>query len=360
MKKIFVGLLAFIFICALILFVIRDRYSITKILSNFEEQTGTKIELQGENNWIFYPSITFSNSNVMISQNKNSLRINNAKIFINKSYWPTSPIYLKLTSPSASYEGMGIRALILDAKYNSNIINVEKFSGNIIEGNIRLTGQLDLDDTQYFNFQGQFNNISFNTLLKQAEVATWERVNLKLSSPDFTLSGQGKSGKVLLDSLTGNIPITGSFYLTSSEEERFGAALLSLLVEKIPNLSSVSKSINFLLTKYANIPSSLKGTLIVKNGLIQSNEILIFNNEANASVTGFYNFLNDTIDGKIYFYDQNEIFLEASLKGKIKNPQILVGGKVFTDNEGKQIRDIKQLFEQGINSLLDKLLKKND
>ena len=161
-------------------------------------------------------------------------------------------------------------------------------------------------------------------------------------------------------SLVGNIPITGSFYLTSSEEEQFGAALLSLLVEKFPNLSSLSQSVNFLLSNYANTPSSLNGTLKVNNGSIHSNEILIFNKEASSSVKGSYNFLIDTMDGTIYFYDQNEIFLEAALKGKINNPQILIGGKVFTDNEGKPLRDIKKLFDQGINSLLDKLLKTND
>ena len=43
--------------------------------------------------------------------------------------------------------------------------------------------------------------------------------------------------------------------------------------------------------------------------------------------------------------EQDEIFLEASLQGKIENPQILVAGKVFSDQEDQPIQDIKQLLE---------------
>ena len=185
MKKIFIGILAFIFICALILFVIRDQLSINKILSNIEVKTGIKIELLDKNNWIYYPSIIFSNSNVMISLNKNSLRINNAKIHINKSYWPTSPIYIKLTSPNANYEGMEMRDLILNAKYTSNIIIVEKLSGNIIEGSLKLSGQLDLDDSQLFHVQGEFNNISLNTLLKTSTSSCMGTCKLKIIITKF-------------------------------------------------------------------------------------------------------------------------------------------------------------------------------
>ena len=65
--------------------------------------------------------------------------------------------------------------------------------------------------------------------------------------------------------------------------------------------------------------------------------------------------LIDVVKGK--FVEDKRFFLEASLKGKIGNPQILVGGKVFIENESQSPQDIKKLFEQGINSLINKLLK---
>ena len=62
----------------------------------------------------------------------------------------------------------------------------------------------------------------------------------------------------------------------------------------------------------------------------------------------------------IFFYLENEIFLEALLQGNIENPQILVGGKVFEDNDNPLPKDIKKIFEEGINSLVDNLLQINE
>ena len=53
---------------------------------------------------------------------------------------------------------------------------------------------------------------------------------------------------------------------------------------------------------------------------------------------------------------KNDIFLKAQLKGNIDNPKILVGGKIFSANEEQPLQDIKKLFDEGINSLINKLL----
>ena len=87
-----------------------------------------------------------------------------------------------------------------------------------------------------------------------------------------------------------------------------------------------------------------------------SDEILIQNKSAKSTLKGSYNFIKNVIDGTIYFFKENDIFVEAQLKGKIDNPQILVGEKVFAENEEEPLQDIKKLFEEGINSLINKLL----
>ena len=74
----------------------------------------------------------------------------------------------------------------------------------------------------------------------------------------------------------------------------------------------------------------------------------------------FYNFIKNEIDGTIHFFENNEIFVKAQLKGKINNPKILVGGKIFSENEEQPLQDIKKLFDEGINSLVDKLLNINE
>ena len=360
MKKIIVILFAISVIVAIFIFIVHDRFNTKYVINSIEEKTGLKIELLNNNFWSFFPIITYSNSNIIIKHKDSALTIHNASIQINKNYWPLSPFFINLEAPTIDFEGMEIRNVVVQIKYINNIIHIENLTGNIIEGTVQIEGNIDLDDTRPFNFQGQFNNISLNTLLQQSQVATWNRVNIKLSSPNFEVSGTANEDQNWKISLIGNLPIKGVIYFTSTDEERFGAALLSLLVEKIPSLTSVSQSIDFLLSTYANIPSSLNGTLTLKKGSIESDEIRITNKIGKSIVTGSYNFIENTINGKIYFYEENEIFLEASLQGEIENPQILVAGKVFSDQEEQPMQNIKQLLENGLNSFIDKLLTINE
>ena len=360
MRKLLITLLTILIIVVLIVFILTDRFNTEKILGTIEEKTGLNIQLLDEGVWKFYPSITYSNSNVKIMNKDSSFTVENSNILINKSYWPTSPVWMDIIASTVNYKGMEMRNAVLQAKYAKNIIHIEKLTGNIIEGLLNLNGKIDLEDKQTFTFQGQFKNISLNTLLKQSQLATWNRVNIKLSSPSFKVSGKKNKDQNWVTSLIGTFPIKGSLYFTSTDEERFGAALLSLLVEKIPSLTSVSRSVDFLLSTYANVPSSLNGILTLKNGWITSEEIFITNEEGKSTLKGSYNFLENTINGTIYFYEQDEIFLEASLLGAIENPQILVAGKVFSDKKEQPMQDIKQLLEKGLNSFIEKMLSTNE
>ena len=360
MKKIIVCLFIISIIIISILAIIRYKFNTSMIIDTREKKTGLQIELIDQNFWTFYPKIFYNNSKINITQRNSSLNLKNANIVISKNYWPLSPILIYLKSPITNYEGMEMRNALLNAKYSSNTLYIENLSGNIVEGYLKLKGEIDFDNPNTFTFQGLFKNIPLNTLMKQSKIADWERVNIKLSSPNFKVSGKGSTKQTILNSLKGNVPINGSIYFTSTDEERFGAAFLSLLVEKIPNLSFISQSVDFILTTYANIPSSINGDIIIKDGSIKSKEILITNKKGKSSLIGNYNFVENIIEGTIYFYQQNEIFLEASLEGAIENPKILVEGKVFSEKEEQSMQDIKKLLESGINAFIEKLLSTNE
>ena len=92
MKKLFIIFLSCIFIGAIIIFAVRDRFSIETIISNIENQAGLDIQFNDISTYIFYPSINFNNKNVTISKKNIQLVIKKANINISKSYWPTSPI----------------------------------------------------------------------------------------------------------------------------------------------------------------------------------------------------------------------------------------------------------------------------
>ena len=355
MKKLFIIFLSCIIIGAIIIFAVRDQFSIESIISNIESQTGLDIQLNDDSTYVFYPSINFNNENVTIRKKDIELIIKKAKINISKSYWPTSSINLNLTTSAINYQGIEIRNAFIDASYQNNILTINNFTGNIIEGDVDLNGKIEFNEKQAFNIKGNFNNIALNTLLQKSQIAKWDRVKIKLSSTNLSLSGK-INDKNPLSVLKGTIPITGLLYLTTTEEEKFGATFLSLLVEKIPNISSISKSVNFIVVNYSNIPTSLNGVLQIKDGLIFSDEILIKNNSGKSTFNGFYNFIKNEIDGTIHFFEKNDVVVKAQVKGKIDNPEILVGGKIFSENEEQPLQDIKKLFDEGINSLVDKLL----
>ena len=79
-----------------------------------------------------------------------------------------------------------------------------------------------------------------------------------------------------------------------------------------------------------------------------------------SALKGSYSYIKNILKGKIYFYQNKQIFLEASLQGAIENPQILLSGKLFADHDEQPTQDIKQLLENGLNTFIEKLLNKNE
>ena len=359
MRKVFTLIVITAIILILIFIAIKDNFNLNKIITDIEKQNDLTITLNNESKWNYYPLIKLNN-NITTKDNANFFIINNADVDIRKNYWPTSPIKINLPSPSINVEGIQLRNAIIKSSYKNKKIFIEKISSKLIEGNINAQGKINIENEIPFDIHGSFKNISLNLLMSQAKIATWDRVNIKISSPNFNLSGTLKKNKDFNKNLKGNVPINGSIFFVSTEEERFGAALLSLLVDKLPELSSISNSVSFLLTKFSNIPSSVHGTLIINEGLISTQDMLIENNQGRASLTATLNIETDIINGKINFYEDDETYLEATLKGNIRNPQILVGGKIIAEENSDAPQDIKKLFEEGINSLVEKLLKAND
>ena len=153
--------------------------------------------------------------------------------------------------------------------------------------------------------------------------------------------------------------MTGSGYLITTDEERFGAALLSLLVEKLPSIYPMSNLFNFIISTYGNIPTFIKGNLNINDSKIILHEINFENEMGKSLLNANLNLKSNNIDGKILFYENNQVFIETSIKGHINDPEILIGGKVFGQDK-KISRDIKQIFKEGISSIIDELLKKNE
>ena len=83
------------------------------------------------------------------------------------------------------------------------------------------------------------------------------------------------------------------------------------------------------------------------------------NAEGKASVNVKLDIKTNEIDGTINFYENNQIILTAQLKGNLENPEILVGGEMFFTDEKNETKNIKKIFEEGIESLVNKLMETN-
>ena len=123
---------------------------------------------------------------------------------------------------------------------------------------------------------------------------------------------------------------------------------------------SLSESISYLLDKFADVPSNISGKILINNGVLTTEKLLINNKKEKALLSASLDLKTSIIDGEIDLYENNIIFLTAELKGNIKNPEILMGGKIFTKEGFAKPQNIKEIFDKGIQSIVDNILNSND
>ena len=358
MKKIFIFFLVILIISSIIFFAIKDQLDVNKILNKIEKDTNFKVFLEKDEVWTFYPHFEYQN-NISIKNSIYNFEMERGKLLISKDYWPNKPIKINLEAPNFNLEQIQFRESYLKAHYKNKQIFIDKFFSKIIEGNIEVKGKIETGNENIFNIYGKFKNIDLNLLLRQAKIANWDRVKVKISSPNFDINSNYKDTKNLISNLNGAMDLEGSLFFVSTEEERFGAALLSLLADKLNEMIAVSKSVNYLINKFADYPTTISGKLFFKDGIISSNKLLMENAEGKASVNAKLDIKTNEIDGAINFYENNQIILTAQLKGNLENPEILVGGEMFFTDEKNETKNIKKIFEEGIESLVNKLMETN-
>ena len=80
------------------------------------------------------------------------------------------------------------------------------------------------------------------------------------------------------------------------------------------------------------------------------------------SVDMSYDILEDKINGTLSFFEDDKIYLKTKLSGSINNPQILIGGKPFINNNNNEepLDDIKKIIEEGITNIFQNILENNN
>ena len=359
MRKILILLILLATICSLIFIILKDKFNINKILERIENNTGISIDLKNNQKFYYYPKISYQNSLSLYGNNGN-LIIKNSNINITRDYRITSPILIKFKSPSILYKGINFRNATVESEYHNKAINLNNFSANIIDGKINGSGYLSKNKEKEIILKGSYDNISINRILKQLDISNWERVKIKISSSGFLLQSIYGSKNNIINNLNGEMDISGSIFFVSKEEERFGAAFLSLLADKFTSVKSLSQSINYLLERFADLPSKISGKININAGILTTKKMLIENQKEKALLTASLNLKTNKIKGKIDLYENDIIFLTAELKGNIENPEIYISGEAYKKEDGKEPKNIKEIFEGGIQSLIDNILNISD
>ena len=358
-KKLFGIIISILIIITLVILFIYQKYNYNYFINKIENNTGLEIKHDEDYKINFFPKFYFKQDNIEISKDiENFLFIaRQIDLEIIKEYIEWNKTKFIVNSPSATIKGIPLRNISLIGNYKKSNINIDKINSNINDGKITIKGNIKLDEKIYIDLKGNFQNIPIITILNQSKIIDWKRLKIKLRS-DFSVKTSGKNNYELLRNLNAKLPIQGMFYINATPEERFGTALLNALAKKLPEIKNISKSLNFIFSKYADIPSEIEGSIIVKEGMAKTNELYIFNESAKIKVDIVYNIIEDKIKGNLFFYEDEKIYLKAELSGNINNPKILVGGKPFIRENGKEpIEDIKKIIEDGITNIFQKLLE---
>ena len=356
-----------LFFLILIFIIILSYYTLKKYDYNYfldliEKRLNVKIIEKGSYELDLFPSINLKQKNLKLSRNENEIKLISYKtdIEIIKEYLSFYKTKFYIETPSVSINNINLRNVVVKGSNEKSTTKIEKFFSNVNEGELSFYGDFFNDNKIKIDMNGNFKNLSLTRLLNQLNKISWNRIEIKLRS-NFQMYTEGSNNRELIENLYANIPVKGIFYINTSQEERFGIALLNVLSEKMPEIRDISKSINFLISKYADIPSDIEGVIKIEKGILNTNNLLITSDDAKIKVDMSYNIANNNIDGKLLFIDNEEMILSTQLKGSIENPEILVGNVVLgTSEEEKNMQDLKFIIEKGITNIFQKLLEKNN
>ena len=360
-KNIFFFLFLLFCITIVLLFIFLDKYKIEKIIDRLETDNNIIINLKNQPNWKFSSEIKVDFS-TKIQNEKNQFYTEDANFSFVQPY-KIAPMNFDINIPSLFLEGLKIKLVKLIGNYNlvNKKINFNNIEGKIGNGDFSSSGSISLLNNQPIRLKGELNNIYLNQILKQLNLADWKRLEIRLSANNYEVSSKLSSDEIFLKNFNGNIPITGSIYLVSSEEEKFGVALLNILVAQLlPDYQNLSKSLSQIINNYTNKPVLFEGIIEIKNGVLHTSNMTAINNNNKIQIKGTFDMVSNNFDTKLFFIESEKIVVEAKIAGDLENPKIEIINENKSFDSEKINNDLNKVFGEGINNLIDKLLMLNE
>ena len=354
--KFIIFFIIFLFIISLsAYYYISTKYNLNYFITNFENNYKLNFILKDEPKFVYYPNFKLKFNGSLIKESTN-ISANNININLNKSY-NFKPININIISDSIDVEGLKLKKIEVKGDYIffKNKYNLKSLDSKIGEGKIKLKGDLNFSEEKKFKIEGILKNIHINQVLRQLKLANWERVDIKISSENFQISGH-LDEENFFNNLTGSIPINGSMYFVTTEEERFGIAILNLLIDQIPKYKNLSQSLELIINNFSDSPALIDGVLSVNGDKIVTKNLTISNHQSEMNIKGSFDIKNNFFDAKLFFYESNNLIVEAKVTGKLENPsiKILNSNNAFQDENLNN--DLKTIFELGVENIIENIL----
>ena len=355
-KFIFI-LIAIILISALIIYYFfTNNYNLEKIIADIKKNYDVSVILNEDPEWSFNNEVALK-FNAKINDKNEDFNSENMEFIFVQPY-NISLVKVDIGTKSLNFRGLKIQLLKLNGKYSflNKIFNLNKLSAKIGEGNINLQGKLNQSKENKFNLSGGFKNLYLNQIIRQLNFTDWKRLELKISSKDLSLNGKIDKEKSIFNDLNGRIPINGSMYFVTTEEERFGIAFLNLLIDQLPNYKNLSKSLSQIINNFSDAPAQINGSLNIINEKIETNDLFVINNENKIKIEGYYNMLNNFFDAKLFFFESENLIVEAIISGNIEDPKIQIINAKNLIEQNTINNDLKKVFNDGVSNFIEKLL----
>ena len=356
LKLIFIIIIFIFFSILLIYYFFEKNYNLEKIISDIKKNYNINVFLHEDPKWSFNSQVSLG-FRAKVNDEKENFNSENMEFVFLQPY-NISPINLSIETKSLNFRGLKIQSLNLNGKYNflSKIFNLNYINAEIGKGDINLKGKFNLHKENEFNLSGNFNNLYLNQIFRQLNLANWKRLELKISSKDLIINGKFINENIFFNDLNGTIPITGSMYFVTTEEEKFGIAFLNLLIDQLPNYNNLSKLLSQIVNNFSDSPALINGALNIKNGNIETKDLFVINNQNKIKIDGYYNIFNDFFDAKLLFYESENLIVEAIISGNIEDPNIEIINTNNLIEQNKIVNDLKKVFNDGVNNFIEKLL----
>ena len=356
LKFIFILLITILVSAGIIYYIFKNNYSLEKIISDLKKNYDVTVLINKVPKWSFNPELSI-NFYAKINNSKKDFNSTDMEFIFSQPY-SISPINVNVATKSLNFRGLKVQSFNLNGKYYflNKIFNINNLSAKIGDGAVSLQAKINQSNKNAFNLSGDFNNLHLNQILRQLNLADWKRLELKISSNDLIIDGKITDENNFFKNLNGKILINGSMYFVTTEEERFGIAFLNLLIDQLPKYKNLSESLSQIVNNFSDSPGIINGSLNIKNAKLETNDLLVINDQNTIKIEGYYNIENNLFDAKLLFFESENLIVEAIISGNIENPNIqIINAKNLIENNNIS-NDLKNIFNEGVMNFIEKIL----